>query len=422
MAQVHVVGAGLAGLACALQLCREGRRVTVHEAAAQAGGRCRSYHDAALDRVIDNGNHLVLSANHATLGYLDEIGATDTVVGPERAVFPFIDLASGDRWWVRPNRGPLPWWVLAPSRRVPATRLGHYLSPLRLALARGDDTVLDRLDHRNPLFSRFIEPLAVAVLNCAPTEGSATLLWSVLVGTFGRGARACRPLIAREGLSASFIDPALARLATAGARVRFGHRVHGLALGGGRANALEFSAERIELAAGDTVVLAIPPAAAADLIPDLRVPHESRAIVNAHFLVTPAPEPFAEAPFVGLIGGTAQWLFLRGEVASVTVSAADALTEQPNDEIADRLWADASRALGLAGAPRPATRVINERRATFAQTPVEIARRPPSKTAWENLWLAGDWTDTGLPATIESAIRSGRRAASSAAAYQFGIP
>ena len=411
MAQVHVVGAGLAGLACALDLSRRGRRVTLHEAAAQAGGRCRSYHDPTLGRVIDNGNHLVLSANHATLGYLAEIGAADTLIGPERAVFPFMDLASGERWRVRPNRGPLPWWVLVRGRRVPGTRLRHYLSPLRLARARRGETVLDRLDRRNPLYARLVEPLAVAVLNTAPADGSAQLLWSILIDTFGRGAAACRPLIAGESLSASFIEPALARLATASAAVRLGSRLRGLAFAGTRVDALDFAAGRIEIGPRDSVVLAVPPATAAGLVPDLSAPRESRAIVNAHFLVSPAPAPLADAPFLGLIGGTAQWLFLRGEVASVTVSAADSLAERPNDEIADRLWADASRALGLAGAPVPPVRVINERRATFAQTPVEVARRPRAATAWENLWLAGDWTDTGLPATIEGAIRSGQRAA-----------
>ena len=417
MAQVHVVGAGLAGLACAIELGREGRRVTLHEAASQAGGRCRSYHDAALGRVIDNGNHLVLSANQATLGYLDEIGAAGSLAGPERAVLPFMDVASGERWRVRPNRGPLPWWVFAPSRRVPGTKLRDYLPALSLALARRDETVLDRLDPGGPLYARLIEPLAVAVLNTAPAEASARLLWSVLADTFGRGAAACRPLIARTGLSASFVDPALARLTAAGAGLRFGHRLRGIHFAGARVAALDFGAERIELGADDSVVVAVPPAAAESLIPDLSVPLESRAIVNAHFLVSPAPAPLGEAPFVGLIGGTAQWLFLRGEVASVTVSTADALAERPNDEIAERLWTDAARALGRAGAPKPATRVINERRATIAQTPAALARRPAAATAWENLWLAGDWTNTGLPATIESAVRSGQRAARLAAAF-----
>ena len=417
MGHVHVVGAGLAGLACAVRLSRQHRQVTLYEAASQAGDRCRSYYDPTLDRIIDNGNHLLLSANHAALGYLDEIGAGDTLAGPDGAVFPFMDLATGARWRVRPNRGPLPWWVLAPARRVPGTRPGSYLLALKLAFARCDDTVLDRLDPDDPLYVRLIEPLAVAVLNAAPAEGSAKLLWPALAASFGRGAAACRPLTARNGLSASFVDPALVHLAATGGTVRFGHRLRAVTLGTGRVLALDFTGASVELGAADSVVLALPPAAIADLLPSITVPRQSRAIVNAHFLITPVPAPLDDAPFVGLIGGAAQWLFVRGEVASVTVSAADSLAQRPNDEIADLLWVDAARALGRAGAPRPPTRIINERRATFAQTPVEVARRPPAETAWSNLWLAGDWTDTGLPATIESAVRSGQTAAHLAAGF-----
>src|SRR6202007_1494398 len=95
---VHVVGAGLAGLAAAVRLARRGARVTLHEAAGQAGGRCRSYHDPALGMVIDNGNHLLLSANHAAAGYLRTIGATNCLIGPPGADFAFVDLASGARW------------------------------------------------------------------------------------------------------------------------------------------------------------------------------------------------------------------------------------------------------------------------------------------------------------------------------------
>src|SRR5258708_23390961 len=119
---VHIIGAALAGLSAAARLAAIGARVAVYEATNQAGGRCRSYHDPALDMTIDNGNHLVLSGNHAVLGYLDTIGARDGLVGPGNAHFPFVDLETGERWTIRPNDGPLGWWVLARSRRVPGTR------------------------------------------------------------------------------------------------------------------------------------------------------------------------------------------------------------------------------------------------------------------------------------------------------------
>ena len=132
---VHVVGAGLAGLAAAVRLAGIGQSVTVHEAAGQAGGRCRSYHDPALDMVIDNGNHLLLSANHAALEFLRAIGAGDRLVGPPAADFPFVDLESGERWTLRINAGRLPWWIFDAGRRVPGTRPRDYLAFARLLWA-----------------------------------------------------------------------------------------------------------------------------------------------------------------------------------------------------------------------------------------------------------------------------------------------
>src|SRR5476651_967849 len=119
---VHIVGAGLAGLAAATRLSAAGVKVTLHESANQAGGRCRSYHDPALDMMIDNGNHLVLSGNASALAYLEDIGARDHLIGPPHAAFPFIDLATNERWTLRPNDGLVPWWIFDRRRRVPGTR------------------------------------------------------------------------------------------------------------------------------------------------------------------------------------------------------------------------------------------------------------------------------------------------------------
>ena len=140
MATVHVIGAGMAGLSCAVELVKARQRVVLWEAAAQAGGRCRSFHDATLDRTIDNGNHLILGANPAVFAYLETIDARDGLVGQERAAFPFVDLRTGERWTVRPNAGPVPWWIMAPGRRVPGSRARHYLAGLALARARDGDT------------------------------------------------------------------------------------------------------------------------------------------------------------------------------------------------------------------------------------------------------------------------------------------
>ena len=140
---IHVIGAGLAGLAAAVRLAERGARVTVHEAAGQAGGRCRSYHDPALDMEIDNGNHLLLSANHAALSYLATIGAKDALAGPPGADFAFVDLASGERWTLRINAGRLPWWIFDRTRRVPGTNARDNLAFGRQVWASADQTICE---------------------------------------------------------------------------------------------------------------------------------------------------------------------------------------------------------------------------------------------------------------------------------------
>jgi squalene-associated FAD-dependent desaturase len=415
--QAHIIGAGLAGLSAAIRLTEAGWAVTVHESAGHAGGRCRSYFDDTLGCRIDNGNHLLLAGNRSAMAYLDTIGARDAVETVAPARIPFVDLGTGERWTVRPNAGPIGWWVFAPGRRAPGTRAGDYLAALKLrgATAR---TMTDLFDPASPAFRRFWEPMAVAVLNTQAREAAAGLLWPVMTEIVLRGEAAFRPCIARQGLSEAFVDPALAWLAANGATVRFNTRCRAVDVEHGRIAALDLGGERVVLGPDDGVVLAVPPAAAHALLPNLTVPDDFRPIVNVHFrCAEPLPTP-EDLPLVGLIGGTAQWIFRRGEIASVTISAAEGAVDLPADELTGRVWADICLALGLGDRPAPPARILTEKRATIAQTPAQVARRPGARTPLANLVLAGDWTDTGLPATIESAIRSGTLAADAIGAGQ----
>jgi squalene-associated FAD-dependent desaturase len=415
---VHVVGAGLAGLSAALRLAEAGGRVVLHEAANHAGGRCRSYDDRELGRRIDNGNHMLFSANRMALAYLDAIGARSSLIELRRPAFPYVDLASGRRFTLKPNLGRLPWWLLLPSRRVPESRLADYAVLWRLMRAKPHQTVAEIAKASGPVYRTLIEPLAVAVLNTAPEEGSAWLLGRMLALSFARGGQDCRALVARDGLSESFVLPALARLDALGVERRFGERLRALVIEGRRVAALRLNGDRVALGPRDRVVLAVPAPVAADLLPGLVAPTEMRAIVNAHFRLDRPDRPESGVPFLALLGGTAHWVFFRGEVASVTVSAADALADLPAEQLAPLLWADVARAIGRAGQPLPVCRIVKEKNATFAQTPDQLSRRPSAATALDNLWLAGDWTDTGLPATIEGAIRSGVTAAALAGAAE----
>jgi squalene-associated FAD-dependent desaturase len=400
---VHIIGAGLAGLAAAVRLSESSHSVVVHEAAAHGGGRCRSFFDATLGRRIDNGNHLLLSGNTEAMAYVRAIGSTQSVIETRPASFDFLDLENMERWQVRPGRN-----------LVPGSSLFDYLSALKLAWASQSATVAQVFDSTRPLFRKFWQPLCVSVLNTAPEDAAARLLWPVLKQTFGRGEAACRPCIPAQGLSESFIDPALAVLEKRGVQVRFNRRLRQIGFSGSQAEGLSFADEEVALDEGDSVILAVPADVAAGLVPDLRTPDKFRAIVNGHFLL---PGAGRDSSFLGLIGGVSQWLFVRGDVASVTISAADALAEESSENIARTLWAEVAIALDLADAPLGPCRIIKEKRATFAQSPAQVLLRPDMRTGWSNLLLAGDWMQTGLPATIEGALTSGHRAADAVRAY-----
>ena len=405
---VHVVGAGLAGLAAAVELAAEGRGVRLYEAGRYAGGRCRSYLDAELGCRIDNGNHLLLAGNRRALGYLERIGALDTLEGPADAVFPFIDAKTARRWTLRPNRGVVPWWILSAKRRVPGTQATDYLAIRALRRADPSARVVEALDRENGVFRCLWEPLAVASLNTSADLASAGLFWRVLAETLGRGGAACRPLVPRDGLSETFVDPALAQLRAQGAEICFGARLRALHFALDRVTELVFDTGPVGLSRGDSLILAVPAAVAARLVPALTVPDAYSPIVNAHFrCAVPTDSPY----FVGMIGGAAEWIFRKRAGLSVTVSAAGRIVDQPAEELRDLLWHDAALAYRLPASPVPPARIVKERRATFLASPAQLLRRPAPTTRWKNLLLAGDYVDTGLPAAIEGAIASGYMAA-----------
>ena len=408
--QVHIIGAGVAGLAAAVRLAHLGPRLSIYEASPRAGGRCRSYHDPQLDCVIDNGNHLLLSGNTAAMAYVAAIGAKDRLSGPADAAFPFVDVGTGARWTLRPGNGAIPWWVLDRTRRVPGTRAVEYLSALRLLNAGTEATVSDCVGNDGALFRNFWEPLAIAALNESAAEGAASLMGPVLRETFLKGSAACRPLIARHSLADTLIDPAVTLLAKAGAHLRFGTRVRGMTFTNGQITALDVDGSAVTVAPNDRVILAVPAWIAATLVPGLTAPPAGRAIVNVHYRL-PAAVTGAEPRIVGVIGGLSQWVFARGDMASVTISAADSVVDDTAEDIAQRCWPEVAAALQIVADAEPPSRVVKEKRATFAQTPAAIKHRLPARTECANLLLAGDWTATGLPATIEGAIRSGFTAA-----------
>jgi squalene-associated FAD-dependent desaturase len=404
---VHIIGAGISGLSAAVQLANANYRVHVHEATQQAGGRCRSYFDAATNLTIDNGNHLLLSGNRHAVAYARSIGTEAGLVGPKRALFPFVDLTTGQRWQLDLGDGRMPLWVFDEARRVPDTGLLDYLALMPLLWAAQSKRVGDAIPCKGTLYQRLVQPLLLAALNVDPPEGSAGLAGAVVRETLLAGGQACRPLIAREGLSAVLVEPAIKLLQAKGASIQFGHELREFAMSAGRVGELKFGDDMVAIGPEDAIVMAVPPRAASSLLPGLKTPSKFRAIVNAHFRFDP---PRDMPPILGVVGGLVEWLFAFPQRLSVTISNGDRLVDMPREELAQAIWRDICKAAGVQG-ELPAWQIVRERRATFEATPEQNALRPGAITSWKNLFLAGDWTDTGLPATIEGSVRSGNRAA-----------
>jgi hydroxysqualene dehydroxylase len=404
---VHIIGAGISGLSAAVRLANAGCAVHVHEATQQAGGRCRSYFDAATNLTIDNGNHLLLSGNRNAVAYAKSIGTEAGLVGPKSAQFPFVDFTTGQRWQLDLGDSRLPLWVFDRDRRVPDTGLLDYLALMPLIWAAPSKLVGDAIRCEGTLYRRLVQPLLLAALNVDPPEGSAGLAGAVVRETLLAGGEACRPLIARDGLSAVLVEPAIKLLQNKGAGIHFGHELREFGLSADGVGELRFGEDNVAVAPDDAVVLAVPPRPAALLLPGLKTPSKFRAIVNAHFRFDP---PKDMPPILGIVGGLVEWLFAFPQRLSITISNADRLVDMPREELAQAIWRDICKAAGIE-AELPPWQIVRERRATFEATPEQNALRPGAVTNRKNLFLAGDWTDTGLPATIEGSVRSGNRAA-----------
>jgi len=410
--RLHVVGAGLAGLSAALSASKAGLSVVVYEANRRAGGRLLSWHDARLGCDLDNGIHWVFSGQRAVWDYLREIGAEDGFVGPTPATLKFVDLCDGKRWFLRPNNGRIPWWILANNRNASSTGLRDLVSFIRLLSAGTDAKVTDFIDVERDSFRRFWKPLAIAALNTPAETASARELGRVLMGFLPKGEAGLRVRFPATSLNASFVQPAVDALIRRGVKFRYGTHLNGVELADGRASRLGLNGASATLGKTDAVVLALPPRRLLKCLPGMIAPTEMNSIVTVHYRIGDAAS--VQPGIVCLIDSRPLWTQLRGGIASVTVGAADDLVPHPAEAIAEAIWPLVAAGLDLPRIAPPPYRVVKERSGVFAHTPRNALRRGPVNTNWRNLFVAGDWIDTGVSATINSAVIAGRKAADAA--------
>jgi len=443
---VIVIGGGFAGLATGTALADGGVRVTVLEKRPVLGGRAYSYTDAATGETIDNGQHAMMGCYHEMFRFLDRIGATGRL-----AIQPSLRVAMLD---AERGEGTISCPALPNPLHMVAGVMGYRL--LRFAdrarvLAGGlrllsmkkrrdqrletltVDGVLDLLRQSRASRRAFWHPVAIATLNEDPALASAGLLAEVMVRAFFSGREDSRFVLAKVGLSELYTVDARRFIEERGGRVETKAQVVGIGIRAGLVSHLDLRDGR-RLSA-HAYVSAVPPQGLFPLLP-LAVRREvpelgaierlsSSPIVSVHVWFD---RQLVEHDFAGFVGTPTHWLFNRdritgrdargGSYLTFVTSGARALVDLDNDAIVAATLADVRRVIpGAREARIRNTQVVKEKFATMSPT-VEAARlRPQAATPFANFVLAGDWTDTGLPATIESAVASGHRAAALIGAY-----
>lgn len=429
---VVIVGGGLAGLSAAVRLSAEGSRVLVLETRKKLGGRATSFTDPRTGETLDNCQHVAMGCCANYLDFCERVGVSDLLRWTD--TLHFVE-EGGRESVIRPGEGALA--MPAPAHTGWSFLCASFLTmDEKVAVARGMIAALraDRLAERKRTFGewlaahaqpagaieKFWAPVVVSACNLAPSRVAACSAIHVFQEGFLARADASRIALA-SGPLVELYDPAERAIAERGGRVRLGVSVvgmdeRGVTLAGG---------ERVDAA---RVILAVPAERAAGLVDDDLRERDPRfamlaglghsPIIGVHLTLD---REVMTQPHAVLVSRDTQWLFNKGGTPDggqrlhAVISAADAWVELSEDEIVERVLRDVRACFpGASDARVVSARAVKEKRATFAATPAFEATRPSQTTDASSLILAGDYTDTGWPATMEGAVRSGYLAAGAA--------
>jgi squalene-associated FAD-dependent desaturase len=447
MKDVVVIGGGFAGLAAATRLVEAGARVTLLEKRPQLGGRAYSVVDEATGDVVDNGQHLFMGCYRATRAFLERIGTSDKLRLQDRLQVAFVDGKTLAPSKLATGRLPGPLSLLSGLFGFSSLSWRDKISMLKVAAAiqlpsrlqppatdwETVDGWLDRLGQSHAARRAFFHPLALATLNDDPRTASAKQFAAVLKEAFFDGGDG-RLGMARVGLSDLYVDDARAWLQARGATVRAGAGVERILVERGVARGVGLRGG--EMVRADAVIAATPPSVLPTLVDAEWRDGETwwaglerlttSPIVSLHLwldrLVT-------DEELIGVVDSPLHWIFNRNRLVqvkdpsrshlSLVVSAARALIDRPADEIVHTLTDELRRVLpDAAGARVVHARLIKERDATIAHGAGTEGFRPRCQSPVEGLFAAGDYVRTGLPATIEGAVRSAHDAADLALAFE----
>lgn len=430
---VVVIGGGVSGLTAAVDLASRGFSVLLVEQKGYCGGRTHSFVDKKTGDEVDNGQHLMMGCYHSALRFLSTIGSKSAVAVQENLSVTFAHPRRG-RFRLQAVHLPPPLHVLAALMRLRSLTL-----PQRFALMRVGKALLSARPERDPMLqsitvSEWLERLrqpadnkkylwdiiAIGTLNDSPDLVSAALFVKVLQSAFLGSRLDSSMVIPRKGLSRVFVDPAIEFLIRNNGAVRLNTSVVQLVVRDGAVAGVTLNTR--ETVPARSVVSAVPYYDAEKFLGDGGERNQpwseiftASAIITIHIWFD---RNFVDEEFVALLDSPIHWVFNKtkicgqeeGELSylSLVVSGAAAMAERKKEDLVALALSELRRFYPPSGDARLVhSVVIKERRATFSPRVGTEHFRPSHTTALRNLFLAGDWTDTKLPATIEGAVQSG---------------
>lgn len=434
MKRVVIIGGGFAGLAAAVKLSERGAKVLLLEQRTFLGGRAYSFIDSMTGDTVDNGQHLFMGCYRHTIAFLKKIDCLDRLKFQSNTRVDFLDCKNGYTSFNCPPL-PAPMHILAGLLKMKGLTLGDKLRALKVGrtIQRNDNKAaeglsvsewLDRLEQSENIKRRFWYPMAVAALNENPEVASARMLRVVLSEAFGTDRNGSNIGIARVGLSDLYTTKATEFIRSRSGETKTGARARRFIIEQGRVVAVELKdGEKIE---GDFFISAVPHTSLLELLSEDQKAGEFASLnrldtspivsINLWFDRT-----IINREFIGLLNVRSQWIFNKDMIFStgkqtnqvaVVISAAKDFVERTKEQLVGMVLSELNALLPESRNARLLhSLVVKEREATLSHTVESDSLRPKARTSIPNLILAGDWTDTGLPATIESAVLSGDIAA-----------
>ncbi len=418
MRKCLIIGGGLAGLSTAVHLAKNNHRVELIEASPKLGGRAYSYFDRSLGLVVDNGQHLIMGCYHSTIEYLNIIGASSLLEYPPTLTALFNDGYNNYNLKV-PSALPFPinlltsvllFKYLSISEK---NRLVIFFIRLKTGLnnsegGNAEDWLVSE-GQSTPRLLEFWRLIGVSALNSEISSVSAIMFRKVLLEMFMKGTFESTLLVPKRGLTEVFINKAIEYLDERKGIISTGEKAVNCEFRNGKIENVLTSQRKID--DFDDVVLALPtysPFLSQIIPPGSLDKYQYSTIISVHINIKYTPKGHK---FVGFFNSPIHWVFFHRDHISLVISAAGKLLELNSAELLSIVRDELKMRLDISGIKSEDIRIIREKRATYISSPELDVNRISQKTNYSNFFLAGDYTDTGLPSTIEGAILSGKNAA-----------